>query len=193
MSTTTLHKTTVTRQLPADDLPAETRRSTATLRRSDVFAIVGAAVAAATFTWLLFSHVAPLTGQLGFLVVCYVVFVGLYALLVSFDEKAAIVKDRLVAVAVHSLGALLLMVLVFILVFTFWRARSALPHWNFYTQDMQKAGPLDPLTAGGIKHAMVGTLEQISLALAFTVPVGIVCAVFLNELPGAFSRLVRTI
>ncbi len=39
----------------------------------------------------------------------------------------------------------------------------------------------------------MGTLWEISIALSITVPLGISCAVFLNEIPGKFSRFVRTI
>src|SRR5262249_14298542 len=76
---------------------------------------------------------------------------------------------------------------------TFWRARDALRHLNFYTESMGGVRQLDPLTEGGILHAMVGTLEQIGIALLITIPLGITCAVFLSEMPGAFSRFVRTV
>ena len=58
---------------------------------------------------------------------------------------------------------------------------------------MEFAGPLDPLDVGGIAHAIVGTLIQIGIALAITIPLGIVTAVFLNEVGGRFARFVRTI
>ncbi|MGW1973808.1 phosphate ABC transporter permease PstA [Streptomyces tubercidicus] len=58
---------------------------------------------------------------------------------------------------------------------------------------MSSTGPLQPLTEGGVKHAIVGTLEQITIALAITVPLGLACAVFLNEVPGGYARFVRTI
>jgi phosphate transport system permease protein len=58
---------------------------------------------------------------------------------------------------------------------------------------MQEAGPLDPLTKGGVVHAIAGSLIQISIALAITIPLGLAAAVYLNEIPGRFSRFVRTI
>ncbi len=58
---------------------------------------------------------------------------------------------------------------------------------------MKLAGPLDPLTMGGIAHAVVGTLIQISIALTITIPLGVTTAVFLNEIGGRFARFVRTI
>jgi phosphate transport system permease protein len=73
------------------------------------------------------------------------------------------------------------------------RGIRALVHANFFTQDMSDAGPLEPLTVGGIRHAAIGTLEQIALALLVTVPLGITCAVYLSETRGRFALLVRTV
>jgi phosphate transport system permease protein len=58
---------------------------------------------------------------------------------------------------------------------------------------MSQAGPADPLSVGGIKHSIVGTLIIIAIAIVLTVPLGIACAVFLNETRGRFNRLVRTV
>jgi phosphate transport system permease protein len=172
---------------------AEPRRITRGARRSDVLALAGAAAAAVSLTAVVFVALAPLNGPLGFVVVAYLVFLALYAVLVSFDESGPAVRDRLAAAAVHSLAALLLAALVFVVTYTLWRGATALPHPNFFTQDMTEAGPLQPLTVGGVLHAVVGTLEQIAIALLITVPLGLMCAVFLNELPGAYARFVRTI
>jgi phosphate transport system permease protein len=66
-------------------------------------------------------------------------------------------------------------------------------HTNFYTQDMRDAGPLDPITVGGIKHAIIGTLIEITITLIIAVPLGVLGAVFLHQVPGRFSRFVRTV
>lgn len=171
----------------------ELRRSTATLRGSDVYAVLGAAAAGISLTALVFNRLLPLSGALGFVLVAYATFIGAYVLLVSFDESGPAVRDRVAAVVVQSLAVIVLAALVFIVGFTFFRGRDALPHLNLITQDLQRAGPLDPLTIGGIKHGIIGTLEQIGLALLYTVPLGITCSVFLNEVPGKFSRFVRTV
>jgi phosphate transport system permease protein len=113
--------------------------------------------------------------------------------LVSLQDDGRAVRDRLASVAVHSLAVLALLALLFIVGFTFWRGREALPHLNFFTTDMQRAGPLDPLTVGGILHGVVGTLVEISIALIITVPLGLACAVYLNEARGPLPRFVRTV
>ncbi|MFI1027903.1 phosphate ABC transporter permease PstA [Streptomyces sp. NPDC020951] len=171
----------------------ESRRNLATLHATDVYALLGAGAAALAVTWLLFDRMLPFNGALGFLVVAYALFVGLYALLVSFDEDGPAVRDRVAAVIVQSLGLVMLAALAFVVVYTLYEGREALPHLNFYTQSMADAGPVEPLSVGGILHAIVGTLWQISIALVICIPTGLVCAVFLNEVPGPFSRFVRTI
>lgn len=177
---------------PESDAP-EVRRRIGAVRASDVYAIVGAAGAGLTLTGLLYGVLLPWSGWFGFVLVSYLLFIATYALLVSFDESGPVVRDRIAAVVMHSFGALALTALVFVIGYTFWRGRHAVVHLNFFTQDMSDAGPLQPLTVGGIAHAMIGTLIMISIALAITVPLGITCAVFLNEVPGTFSRFVRTV
>ncbi|MEV7281487.1 phosphate ABC transporter permease PstA [Streptomyces sp. NPDC093111] len=171
----------------------EVRRSTSAVRASDLLAVAGAAVGALALTTLLFAWVAPFDTALGFVVVAYLLFVALYAVLVSLDETGPAVRDKVAAVLWQSLAALLLSALLLVVGYTLWRGRSALVHLNFLTEDMSGTGPLQPLSEGGVLHAVVGTLEQIALALGITVPLGLACAVFLNEVPGRYARFVRTV
>ena len=170
----------------------EERRNIHGMRIRDVLAVVGAAVSAVASTAFLTSQVFPIQGPLAFVVVSYLVFVLIYAFLVSFDEDSEAIKDRIATVAVTTAALVIFGTLVFIVGFTIFRGAEALPYLNFYTQDMQMAGPLDPLSVGGILHSITGSLIQISIALVITIPLGIVTAVFLNEMPGRYSRFVRT-
>ncbi|GAA4142212.1 phosphate ABC transporter permease PstA [Leifsonia shinshuensis] len=159
----------------------------------DRFNLWGALAASAALALLLFGWFAPLTGGVGWAVVAYLGFVGLYALLVSLRSSRQDVADRVMTVLLVSAGVLLFAALVFVVLFALVRGWSALAHANFFTQTMQFAGPLDPLSVGGILHAIVGTLIQISIALAITIPLGVATAVFLNEIGGRFARFVRTV
>lgn len=173
-------------------LPVEQRRNIHGLRIRDVLAVAGAAVGAVSSTAFLTSQVFPIQGPLAFIVISYIFFIALYALLVSFDEDSEAIKDRIATVIVSSAAVVIFGTLLFIVGFTIIRGSEALPFLNFYTQDMQLAGPLDPLSVGGILHSIVGSLIQISIALIITIPLGITTAVFLNEMPGRYSRFVRT-
>ena len=63
------------------------------------------------------------------------------------------------------------------------------PH--FFVDTVDECGPLDPASCGGIGHAIVGTLEQVALAVIMAVPLALLCAVFLNEIGGPLKRPVR--
>lgn len=102
-------------------------------------------------------------------------------------------RDRVAAVIWQSLATVLLLALLFVVGYALYRGRPALTHLNFFTENMGGTGPLASLSEGGVLHAMVGTLEQIGIALAITVPLGLMCAVFLNEVPGTYARFVRTV
>jgi phosphate transport system permease protein len=184
---------TDTLRSPVAGTRPEVRRTTSARTRDDVVVLAGALAAGVGLTALLFTRVAPVSSVLAFVVVSYLVFLAVYALLVSMRDPWVAVRDRLASVVIHSLALVALLALVFIVVFTFWRGREALSHLNFFTTDMTTAGPLDPLTSGGILHAAIGTLVEILIALAVVVPLGLLCAVYLNETRGAFSRFTRTI
>jgi phosphate transport system permease protein len=181
--------------LPARVPPGseQARRRLGLLRTTDLLAVFGALAASLTTTGLLWTQLAPFSGPLGYVVTTWFLFVLIYALLVSFDENRPTMWDRVAAVVVQSLGALVVIVLAFVVFYTFFRGWKALVHVNFFTQDLRSTGPLDPLTKGGLKHAVVGTLIEVGIALGFAVPLGLLGAVFLHEVPGRFSRFVRTV
>jgi phosphate transport system permease protein len=172
---------------------AEVRRSTSARGKADVIVLVGAGLAALSLAGYFSIRVLPTAGPISFAGLAYLLFLVFYGALVSIRDDGRAVRDRLASAVVHSLAALALIALVFVAGFTFWRAGGALMHLNFFISDMQLAGPLDPLTVGGIEHAVVGTLIEIAVALLITIPLGLAGAVYLNEAKGALARFVRTV
>jgi phosphate transport system permease protein len=65
------------------------------------------------------------------------------------------------------------------------------PH--FFVQTAEFCGQLDTATCGGIGHAIIGTVEEVGIAVVIAVPLGMLCAVFLNEIGGPLRRPVRLI
>lgn len=171
----------------------EPRRVTATLRTVDVIRAIGSAAAALGFTSWLYFFALPLQGELGFVLITYAMFLLLFTLLTAFDESGPAVRDRLVALIVQSLAFLMLLALFSVVVYTVGRGLEPLGNLNFFTEDMSNAGPLDPLTQGGVLHAVIGTLIMITIALAISIPLGLLTAVFLSEFPGPYARFVRTV
>lgn len=169
------------------------KREVRKARVEDTFDIISGAIAGISVATLIFGWFSPLQGAVGWVLFSYGLFLAFYALLISISSHRLFVVDRLMTVVLYSAGFVLITALVFVVIFTIGRGQAALFNWNFFTETMQLAGPLDPLTVGGIQHAIVGTLIQISIALLITVPLGLAAAVFLNEIGGKFARFVRTI
>ena len=173
--------------------PVPTRRRLGGTSTNEKLSLVGAGACGVAVAMLMFGRLSPLSGALGFVVVAYAVSIGAYAVLLSLSDEGPAVRDRVMTVVLYTAAALTFAALVLVIGYTLLKGRSALGHANFFTQDMTKAGPLDPLTVGGIKHALVGTLWMIGIALVITVPLGLTGAVYLNEIGGHFSRFLRTI
>lgn len=159
----------------------------------DLASAFGSAAAGIAWGWLIYSRIAPMNGWFPLTITSYVCAMVTYAVVSYVGGSWVVVKDRLMAALIATAAFIVMSVLGLIIGYVFWQARTALGHLNFFTTDLSRAGPLDPLTKGGVLHAMVGTLIMISIAIVLTVPLGIGCAVFLTEVGGRGSRLVRTV
>lgn len=168
-------------------------RSVRGMSRDDKLTLAGAFLSSISLTFLLFGILTPLNGQPGMVVVWWFLFLATYAVLVSMTEPRPVVVDKVMSAALASAAVLAFVALASVIIFTLWRGREALTTWNLYTQDMSEAGPADPITVGGIGHAIVGTLIIIGIAISVTVPLGLTCAVFLNETKNRFTSFVRTV
>ncbi|WP_295786016.1 phosphate ABC transporter permease PstA [uncultured Microbacterium sp.] len=179
--------------IPFRDGHAGERRDLRTVPFGDRFDLLGSAAAALALSTLMFGWLTPMTGVVGWVVLSFIGFLGVYAVLTSMRADRLAISERIMTALFYSAGVVLLGALTFVVFFTLGRGSSALMNLNFFTETMKLAGPLDPLTMGGIAHAIVGTLIQISIALVITIPLGVTTAVFLNEIGGPFARFVRTI
>jgi phosphate transport system permease protein len=159
----------------------------------DNLALVGSAAAGLALGWLFHQKIIATEGLFGLAVMSYVLFIVVYIVVSFLGNTGLEVSDRVASTLIATSAAVVMGVLALIVGFTFWRGREALAHLNFFDSDLSKAGPLDPLTVGGIVHAVVGTLIMIAIACAITVPLGIACAVYLTEVGGRGARLVRTV
>ena len=62
---------------------------------------------------------------------------------------------------------------------------------NFVTSDMRTTVPDDDLSMGGALHAIFGSLLMVLMATIITLPLGILSGVYLTEIKGRFTFLVR--
>lgn len=77
-----------------------------------------------------------------------------------------------------------------ILYTVFDRGRKGL-HAGLLTNDMSLATPSDPITNGGLLHAIIGTFLLVSVALIVSLPIGILTALYLTEIKGRLTRPIR--
>lgn len=198
MSTTATTTTTATPRthLPVRDddaPPAVPRLAIGSPNADELYVRVGAWVASAAMAWLITQRFLPLAGVPWFLIVYFVCGVTMTALLTTMTGTWVEVKDR-VAGAVITGGALVVgAALVSTVGFVFLRGWHALPHPNFFFDDMAGVDPKASFDRGGVGHAIAGSLIQLGIALVVTLPLGIGTAIFMTEVGGRFARIVRTV
>ncbi|MBM7786450.1 phosphate ABC transporter permease PstA [Tenggerimyces flavus] len=193
MTTTTEPPKAATEAPPADKRPPETPRVLHERTLDDWLSLGGSAAGSLAMVWIIYERMLPTSGTLGFLVCWYIAFVLLYAAVSTLSNPGPAVRDRVAGAAVHAGAVVVGLGLVSVVAYTFWGGRDALPHLNILTSDMAGTGPRDPLDQGGALHAIAGSLVQISIAIAITLPLGVGTAVYMTEVGGKLSRVVRTI
>ena len=176
-------------QPPAADVPLRIRSVTA----ADMVTLVGAAAGALALDWVLYERVLPFSGVLGFWVCWYVLFLVFYTSIASLQWDRLAVQDKVVQVALSTFGVLATAIVVDQVAYTLVRGFAAVRHLSFFRQTMSNAGPLSPISVGGIAHALVGTVEMLALSTFMSVPLGIAAAVYLAEVGGRAARPVRTL
>lgn len=173
--------------------PSPQPRPISNFSKQDAQLLAGVLVSSFCTTMLLFGRLTPWSGKLGFTVVFLVVFLVEYAGLSALTESTQAVIDRIMTVLLTTAALVALVALGSVVIYTFKRGWTALHHMNFYTEDLRVTGPEQPLTSGGVLHAIVGTLIMTVISLVLTVPLAITTAVFLTESRSRFVNPVRTI
>ncbi len=157
----------------------------------DALIIGGGALSATAMTWLVYGRLLPLTGGLGFWVSWYVVFVGIVWACTHQLRGAMAARDMVARVVIWSGGVAVLVPLLLVVGYTIGRGYHAL-RLNFFTEDQRYVGALSKSTDGGGAHAIIGTLQQIGMAMVISVPLGVFSAVYLSEVKGRLARPLRT-
>jgi phosphate transport system permease protein len=170
--------------------PPRRRRRPTELTSEDRWTAVGCAASSTTLTWLLFARLTDGAGWFGFLLVTYAVFLLLYALGTTDRLGRLAGSDRVATVAVTTATIILFVPLLWLVGYVVKRGVPAL-RLTFFTEDLAGIGGDAKATDGGGRHAIIGTLQQVGLALVFTVPLAVSCAVFLNESRSRFRKPVR--
>ncbi|GAA4710971.1 phosphate ABC transporter permease PstA [Nocardioides conyzicola] len=184
---------TVLPRTDPDAPPPQPRTGLGQVPAESLLVVWGSRVGALCLAWIICQRLLPLEGIAWFVVVFGISNLVLLATTTAVTDGLVEVRDR-VAQWLISAGALLVFATLFsVVIYVFYRGWDALSHINFFTDDMTGVGPDDPLDQGGILHAILGTLVELSIAIAITLPLGIGTAIFMTEIGGAFARVVRTV
>ena len=129
-------------------------------------------------------------GKLALFVVFFLAYMLFTASIKGFQLGSAAAKDAIVNSLV-AFGAIVTVIPIASILFTV--VQKGLPgiSLNLFISDMSMATPTDPLSNGGILHAITGTLALVALALVMSVPIGILTALYLTEIKGRFTAPIR--
>ena len=176
-----------------DAPPALPHGSLGRLTTDELFVRVGSWIAGFAMAWLITQRLLPLAGLPWFLFVWFGCGLVVTAATAGMSGGMVEVRDRIagavITVGAMLVGAALLSAIVFVVV----RGREPLTHLNFFVDDMSGVGPKEDFDKGGVLHAVVGSLIEVGIAIAVTLPLGIGTAVFMSEVGGRFARVVRTV
>ena len=147
-----------------------------------IFAAFGLAGASVRLTGL--------NGKLGFFIS---LFISLLVLNFGFHfmkRGSAAAKDSLLKVFTVMAIVLTLIPIVSIIATVVSKGYKGL-HWGLLTKDMALASVNDPITAGGLLHALLGTIIMVGGALIISFPIGVLTALYLTEIRGSLTRPIR--
>ncbi|MDH2414840.1 phosphate ABC transporter permease PstA [Nocardioides sp. CER19] len=186
---------------PRTHLPASGQETPAPVPRAglgampeqDRLVIWGSRLSAAALAWVITQRLLPTPGPAWFLVVFGAMNLLVLSVTTALTDDLVVVKDRIAQWLVSTGALVVFSALASTIFFVFHRGWHPLVHLNFYIHDMTGVGPSDPLDKGGILHAIVGSLIEIGIAVAITLPLGVGTAVFMTEVGGRFARVVRTV
>ncbi|WP_370247313.1 phosphate ABC transporter permease PstA [Nocardioides sp.] len=192
-TTITTPKLTHRPVLDPDAAPAVRRASLGKPTPEERLLAAGTWVASVATAWLLTQRLLPLPGVAWFVIVTFLCGLSFTVVITLLTGTRVEVVDRLAQVVVTG-GALTLGVALFSTVaFVAVKGYEPVLNLNFLGSDMGGVGPQDPFDRGGIRHAILGSLIQVGIAIVITLPLGIGTAVFMTEVGGRFARIVRTV
>jgi phosphate transport system permease protein len=189
----TLLRVVGTGDQPAPPARKRTPRKVRIFTAEDWVSLVGSVCSSFALVVIGYEHILDGSGTLGFLVTWYLAFMVVYGAVVSISNPRHIVVERLVASTLTLAATVVLVALGSTIVYTFAQGWRAFVHLNFFTHDMAGVAPTAPLTQGGILAAIVGTVIEVGIAVVVSVPLGLGTAVYMSEVKGRGSQLVRTV
>lgn len=134
--------------------------------------------------------ITPLKGKLAYFGVFFLAFT-LYDFAFHYITRGmALAKDAVARAVVAAGIALAVAPIISILATVFIRGYRGI-HLTLFTKDMKLNSVSDPVSQGGLLHALTGTTILVLVALVISVPLGILTAVYMTEVKGRFVRPIK--
>jgi phosphate transport system permease protein len=131
-----------------------------------------------------------LSGKLGF-AAAYFFFASLLIFVQQLRLRdLAAAKDSLLSSFAFLAMTLTLIPIVSIVSTVFLKGYKGI-HFGMFTNDMTLASVNDPVTSGGLIHALIGTLIMVGGALIVSFPIGLLTALYLTEIRGNLARPIK--
>ncbi len=131
-----------------------------------------------------------LSGKLGF-AAAYFFFASLLIFVQQLRLRdLAAAKDSLLSSFAFLAMTLTLIPIVSIVSTVFLKGYKGI-HFGLFTNDMTLAPVNDPVTSGGLIHALIGTLIMVGGALIVSFPIGLLTALYLTEIRGNLARPIK--
>ena len=172
--------TTTTTRKPPSKKRKRTARRPREFTNFDVWILVGSLISAICLNWLIFYRLTSGASTFGFFLGSYVTFLVIFAAVTADRVGRLVATDRLMTVVVVSAATVVFIPLVLLIGYILVEGLKALRP-GFFFNDQQGITPIMPATSGGGYHAIIGTIEQVGLALLWSLPLALAAAVFLNE------------
>ena len=131
-----------------------------------------------------------LSGKLGF-AVAYFFFASLLIFVQQLRLRdLAAAKDSLLSSFALLAMTMTLIPIVSIVITVVIKGYKGI-HFGMFTNDMTLASVNDPVQAGGLIHALVGTIIMVGGALIVSFPIGLLTALYLTEIRGKLARPIK--
>ena len=175
---------------PARPAPIRRARRPREFTIFDVWILLGSIISSLCLNWLIFYRLTSGASLFGFLLCSYFAFLAIFAAVTTDRVGRLVALDRVMTVVVVTAAAVVFVPLVLLVGYILVQGLKALRP-SFFFHDQEGITPVLPSTAGGASHAIIGSIEQVGLALLWSLPLALAAAVFLNESRSRWRRPVR--
>jgi phosphate transport system permease protein len=146
------------------------------------------ALAAGVHLAVLLRYVLDWNDIKGTAIIALLVFIGVHYAIVRERSSADVAIDKAVTTVMWTVGTLVVALLGWMISYVAIQGIRKL-RFGFLTADLSTVGALDE--GGGAQHAIIGSIQQVGLTTLFVVPVAVLTAVYLHEIKGRMSGVIR--